>query len=72
MSEVIDAKGLSCPQPVLLALESIKKIDSDKLEVIVDTIAAKENVERAVCNKGWIVESEKEENNIYKLQFSRK
>lgn len=72
MTEIIDATGLSCPQPVLLTLELIKKTDSEKLEVIVDTTAARENVERAANSKGWVLEYEKKEKDVYNLIFTRK
>jgi TusA-related sulfurtransferase len=44
MSEQIDARGLSCPQPVLLTLEKIKTMGAGQLEVLVDTEASRENV----------------------------
>ncbi len=61
MSEVIDARGLSCPQPVLDTLEKIEAMGTGKLEVLVDTDAAKENISRAVQGKGWAVASIDEE-----------
>ena len=41
----IDARGLSCPQPII---ETKKVVDQNvtSLSVLVDTIAAKENVSR--------------------------
>ena len=44
MSTTIDARGLSCPQPVLLTLEAIKKTAKGQLTVLVDTDTSKENV----------------------------
>jgi TusA-related sulfurtransferase len=43
--QIIDARGLSCPQPVI---ETKKVLDSKPAEakVLVDNIAAKENVSR--------------------------
>lgn len=51
----IDARGLSCPQPVLMALDAIKKTSAPKLLVLVDAEAARENVSRAVTSQGWKV-----------------
>ena len=31
MSKIVDARGLSCPQPVLLALNEIKKINKGEI-----------------------------------------
>jgi TusA-related sulfurtransferase len=67
MSEVIDARGLSCPQPVLDTLAKIESMGSGKLEVMVDTEAAKENVSRSAQGKGWHVESVTENGDEYRL-----
>lgn len=55
MSETVDARGLSCPQPVLDTLAMIGKMGKGELLVLVDTEASKENVSRAVQSKGWKV-----------------
>ncbi|MCL1864613.1 MAG: sulfurtransferase TusA family protein [Spirochaetes bacterium] len=48
MTERIDATGLSCPQPVILVRNIMKKGVTD-FEVIVDSEVAKENVIRSVA-----------------------
>jgi len=53
MTKTIDARGLSCPQPVLLTLEAIKKATKGQLTVLVDTDTSKENVLRAATSQGW-------------------
>lgn len=55
MSKIVDARGLSCPQPVLMTLDAIKSGNDRKLEVIVDNMASRENVIRAAESKGWNV-----------------
>lgn len=67
MSEILDARGLSCPQPVLDTLAKIESMGSGTFEVQVDTEAAKENISRAVQGKGWRVESVVEEGGEYRL-----
>ncbi|MBN2570101.1 MAG: sulfurtransferase TusA family protein [Deltaproteobacteria bacterium] len=57
MSKTIDARGLSCPQPVLMTLDEIKTGGENELLVMVDSEASKENVSRASENKGWEVAS---------------
>lgn len=57
MSTVVDARGLSCPQPVLLALNEIKKISKGEIVVLVDTDTSRENVSRAATAQGWQVRS---------------
>ncbi|BDV01831.1 preprotein translocase subunit TatB [Thermodesulfomicrobium sp. WS] len=51
----VDARGLSCPQPVLLALQAISEAGSGAIEVLVDTEASCENVTRAAEGRGWSV-----------------
>jgi tRNA 2-thiouridine synthesizing protein A len=52
MSHTVDARGLSCPQPVLLTLQAMKEISRGRLTVLVDTDTSKENVLRA-AGQGW-------------------
>jgi tRNA 2-thiouridine synthesizing protein A len=56
MSAIVDARGLSCPQPVLLTLNEIKKINKGEIVILVDTDTSKENVSRAATTQGWQVE----------------
>ncbi len=51
----LDTCGLSCPQPVLMLLQQIKKDAADVLVVIVDNEASLENVTRAAQNNGYVV-----------------
>lgn len=43
---VVDAQGLSCPQPVILARQAIKSISSGLIEVLVDTGTQRDNILR--------------------------
>lgn len=47
----IDARGLSCPQPVVLVDKAIAAGSTD-LEVLVDNEVSKENVMRLVAHRG--------------------
>ncbi|MDD9303300.1 MAG: sulfurtransferase TusA family protein [Desulfobacter sp.] len=55
MSKIIDARGLSCPQPVLMTLDEIKSGTDNEIQVIVDNEASKENVTRAAESKGCTI-----------------
>ena len=46
MSKTIDARGLSCPAPVLMAKEAVEKEHLEGVEVLVDNESARENVSR--------------------------
>ena len=63
----VDARGLSCPQPVLMTLDEIKKGRENKIEVLVDTDTSKENVSRAAESQGWRVKDLREEDGGYRI-----
>lgn len=46
MASKVDARGLSCPQPVMLARNAIQAGDFP-IEVLVETVTSRENVRRA-------------------------
>lgn len=41
----VDARGLSCPEPVIMAKKALKK-SPDGIDIYVDNVASKENVSR--------------------------
>jgi len=51
MTNVVDARGLSCPQPVILAKKAIDA-GSFPVEVLVDTVTSRENVRRMAERAG--------------------
>jgi TusA-related sulfurtransferase len=71
MSTKVDARGLSCPQPVLMTLDEIKKIDRGEIEILVDTDTSKENVTRAVENQGWQVKDIQDEDEGYRIIINK-
>lgn len=71
MSNTVDARGLSCPQPVLDTLNMIAAMGRGSLEILVDTEASKENVCRAVQAKGWALDSVTEAGGEYTIIISK-
>lgn len=60
-SEVVDARGLSCPQPVLLSRQAVNRLESGgTVKVLVDTVTSRDNVKRAVESVGCQVEINEE------------
>jgi len=47
----VDARGMSCPQPVLMAKKALS-VNKDGFEILVDNNVAKENVSRFIKNAG--------------------
>jgi tRNA 2-thiouridine synthesizing protein A len=72
MGTTVDARGLSCPQPVLMTMDEIKKGSQGEIIVLVDTDASKENVARAAASKGWKVKEFLEEDLSYRITLEKK
>ena len=68
MSMIIDARGLACPQPVVLAKKALER--ADDLTVIVDNATAKQNVSRLAKSHGLGVSVEEKGDGIY-LRLTR-
>lgn len=64
MAEKVDARGLSCPQPVINAREKMKEVENGTIEVIVDTTTSRDNVTRMATKEGWGVETREEGEDI--------
>jgi len=67
MGTIVDARGLSCPQPVLMTMDEIKKVSQGEIEILVDTDTSKENVSRAALSKGWEVKDVRQEGEGYRV-----
>ncbi len=52
----VDARGLSCPEPVILISQAMKSGDSS-YEITVDNRVSKENVTRYAEHQGYQVSS---------------
>lgn len=59
---IIDARGIPCPKPVLLAEEALSKIDEGIIEILVDNEASVKNLTRFAQKSGFYVEDKKIEN----------
>ncbi len=60
MAKVVDARGLSCPQPVLLARKAMEEGEFP-IEVLVDTGTSRDNVSRVAQKAGYRVRVEEKE-----------
>ncbi|MFW5770439.1 MAG: sulfurtransferase-like selenium metabolism protein YedF [Spirochaetota bacterium] len=69
MSETINAKGLACPQPVVLAKKSLET--NNTVIVIVDNETARENVKRLGEKSGCEVSIENMDNETFTLTLTK-
>ncbi len=71
MADVVDARGFSCPQPVLMALSRMRELKTGELDVLVDNEVSRENVSRAATHEGWELAEVKDEAGDYRLVLRR-
>jgi len=68
--KIVDARGLACPQPVVLAKQAIET--NEKVKVIVDNETALENVKRLGTKQGCDVQVKKKNDGTYEINLTRK
>lgn len=71
MDHKVDARGLSCPQPVLMTLSAIKELGRGAIEVLVDNEVSKENVARAAGSAGWTVAEVNDYGEEYRISLKK-
>jgi tRNA 2-thiouridine synthesizing protein A len=69
MAHTVDARGLSCPQPVILARRAIQGGEFP-IDIWVETVTSRENVRRAAEKLGCTVQIE-EVGGEFKLTLSK-
>jgi len=63
----VDAKGLSCPIPVVKTKQAMEKSPKEVITVLVDSNVAKENVSRLAESKKYSIKVETMAKEEYKL-----
>lgn len=63
MKQTVDARGLACPQPVVLTSKAMTV--ADQVTVIVDNDVAVENISRLARSKGFTLETTEKTDGIY-------
>ena len=53
----IDARGIGCPKPVIMAEEALQKISEGSVEILVDNDASVSNLKRFASKNGLYSES---------------
>jgi selenium metabolism protein YedF len=63
MTKIVDARGLECPQPVILTRNALQEFDA--VMTIVDNETAQHNVTRMAEKSGATVQSDEREDGVY-------
>jgi tRNA 2-thiouridine synthesizing protein A len=71
MENIVDARGYSCPQPVIMTIAEINRINKGTISILVDTDTSKENVVRAAGSKDWTIDSIEKEEEGYRITISK-
>lgn len=66
---VVDARGLACPQPVILTKKALDK--ADRVTIVVDNETATQNISRLAKNQGCQISIEQREDGTYLHLSSR-
>lgn len=70
MATTVDARGFSCPQPVILTRNAIEAGEFP-IEVLVETVTSRQNVQRAAERAGCRVQVE-EMGDEFKLTITKR
>lgn len=68
---MIDARGFSCPLPVLMVKKEIESKKPEHLTVMVDNVCSVENLTRFALSCGYDIRSQ-EEGEDFKLEMTKK
>jgi selenium metabolism protein YedF len=61
----IDCRGMACPQPVVTAKKALDESEGKEFILIVDSLAARDNVKRFAQSQGAVVDVEEKANDFY-------
>ncbi len=59
-AEVKDARGMLCPEPLLIAKREMERTGCSTVKILVDNATARENITRLAERMKWSVRAESE------------
>ena len=65
MSKTVDARGFSCPQPVIMTKNGLKEAAEGEVTIIVDTMTQVQNCIRIAEKLGWTASWEEKNDDYY-------
>ncbi len=67
---LVDARGLGCPKPVIMAEDALKEIEEGTVEVLVDNEASVSNLKRFAEKYGFHIETDRIED-YWKVKITK-
>ncbi len=61
---IVDARGLSCPEPVIRTKKKLGALNGGRVDILVDTVTARENVSRFARSQGGTAEAAEEDDHF--------
>ena len=68
---LVDARGLSCPEPAMMARDAIMQAKQGTVIVLVDSTTSRNNVSRTAELAGWKVKIETEPDGSSRLILTK-
>jgi tRNA 2-thiouridine synthesizing protein A len=69
--KTIDARGLSCPQPAMMARQAMQQMKNGTIELLVDSGTSRDNCTRQAEHAGWRVQVQDETDDSFRLVLER-
>ena len=70
-AKTVDARGLNCPEPVMLVRKAIQETGKGAIEVLVDSGTARENISRLAKNSGLMVTIDEQPGGSYLIVLKK-
>mgnify|MGYP000850986679 CR=1 FL=1 len=67
----VDARGFSCPEPVLMTRAAIKDLKGGAVVVLVDTVTSRNNVTRFAERLGWSATSRQQQDGTHAVELKK-
>lgn len=69
---MVDARGLSCPVPVVMVQKAVNADKPNELEVLVDAMVCVENITRYASSQGYEVTVKEVNGDEYSMTLKKK
>ncbi len=53
MAKLVDTRGRSCPEPLLMTKNAIDEFEGEEIKVLADAMVAVENIKRVAKKEGF-------------------
>lgn len=67
----VDARGLSCPEPAMLARQALQTAGKGTVTVLVDSTTSRDNVIRTGKLAGWQPSIEDQGNGVFRVTLTK-